>query len=100
MANDTDSASYWRHAKCKDMMAEKRGYTTILRKMFPNVLWCCNEDLQGKVRKRADFDSIESSSDILGLLNAIEQEGYRVKSAEYAPIVYHQAQVRFYRLSQ
>ena len=72
------------------IMAEKRTYTSHLRKMSSTVLGCCDEDLRGKVRNRADFDYLESYGDTLGLLKAIKQEGYGMQSAEYAPVAYHQ----------
>ena len=67
--------------------------------MFSTVLGCCDKDLLSKVRNRADFDSLDSSGDNLGLLNVINQEGCRLRSAEYAPVAYHPAQVKFYPLS-
>ena len=100
MVNNTNGAKYLWQAKWKKMMDKKRGYTTSLRKMFPTVLGLCNKDLQGKVWNQTEFDSLESDGDILGLLNTIEQEGNGVRISEYAPVAYHQAQVKFYRLSQ
>ena len=68
--------------------------------MFPTVLGCYDEDLWGKVQKRAKFDDLESSSNTLSLLSAIEQEGYGIQSAKYALVTYHQVQVKLYCLSQ
>ena len=34
MDDDPDGAKYWCQVECKDMMAEKRGYTSNLRKML------------------------------------------------------------------
>ena len=68
--------------------------------MLPTVLGCCDEDLQSKFRNRANFDYLKSYGNTLGLLNAIDQEGYTIRIAEYAPVTYHQAQVKFYRLIQ
>ena len=53
-----------------------------------------------KVLNQADFDSLESSGDTDGLLNVINQERYRLRSAKYAFVAYHLAQVKFYLLRQ
>ena len=68
--------------------------------MFPFVLGCCDEDLQGKFKNRDDLYYLKSSGDNLGLLNPINQEGYGIWSAEYAYVSYHQVQVNFYLLNQ
>ena len=94
-----NGAKYWCKAECKEMVAEKITYTSNLRKMSPTVLRCCNKDLQGNVRNQDNFDYLKASSDTRGLLNAINQEGYRLRSAKYASGAYHQAQVKFYCLS-
>ena len=78
MVENTNGAKYWWQAECKDMMAKKRGYTYKLHKMSPTVLGCCDEGLRGKVKNRADFDSLESSDNTLALLNAIKKEGHGV----------------------
>ena len=75
MAEDPDSAKYGWQSEYKDMMTKKRGYTASLHKMFPTGLGCCDKDLQGKIQNRVDSDSLKSSRDTLGLLNAIEKEG-------------------------
>ena len=49
-------------------MDEKIGRTASLSKMFPTVLGLCNEDRQGRVRNRANFDYLESSDDTLSLI--------------------------------
>ena len=76
MANYPDGAKYLWQAECKETMEGKIGYTSNLRKMFLTVLGCFYKNLRGKVRNRSDFDSLESSGDTLGLLNAIKQEGH------------------------
>ena len=75
-------------------------YTSNLRKIVSTALGCCDQDLQGKVRNRSDFDSFEPSGNTLGLINMIWQKGYRVQSAKYTPVTYHQTHVKFYRLSK
>ena len=55
------------------MMEEKITFTSNLRKMFPTVLGCFNEDLQVKVKNWADLDYLKSSGNNLGLLNDIKQ---------------------------
>ena len=79
-------------------MVEERTYTSNLRKMFPTVLGFYDDDLQGKVRNRANSDYLESSGDTLDLLNTIKQEGCVLWSAKYALVAYHQVQVNFYRI--
>ena len=100
ITNNTDGSKYWWEAEFKEIMAEKRTYTSNLCKMFPTVLGCCDEDLQGKVRNRSDFNYLESSGDTLGLPNGIEQEGYGIRRAKYTPVAYHQEQFKLYQLRQ
>ena len=100
MANDPDGAKYWWQAECKEVVAKNRGYITSLCKMFLTVLGSRDNDLQGKVRNWVDFDSLKSSGNTLGLINAIDQKGYGLQSAKYASFTYHQAQVKFRRLIQ
>ena len=89
ISEDSYGAKYWWQAECTNMMAGKKAYTSNLRKMSPTVLGCCDEDLRGKVQNWDEFDSIESSSDTLDLLNAIEQGGtdYRPPSIPLPPII-------------
>ena len=46
-------------------------------------------------KNQAEFNYLESYGNTLGLLKSIEKEGYRIWIAEYAPVAYHQAQVKF-----
>ena len=81
MADNPDGAKYWWQAKCKEMMADKRTYTSNLCKILPTVLGCCDEELQGKVRNRADLNYLDSSGNTLRLPNAIKKEGYGIQIA-------------------
>ena len=99
MSDNPDGAKYLWQAKCKEIMVKKIGYTASLRKMFPAVLGCFNEDLRRKVKNWVDSNSLESDGDNLSLLSTIEHEVYGVRSAEYEPAAYHQAQVKIYSFS-
>ena len=75
------------------MMAEKRTYTSNQRKMFPTALECCDEDLRGKVRNRADFNYLDSSGNTLDLINATNRRGmeYVTPSTPLPPNISHRS---------
>ena len=69
--------------KFGDYMKEEKKARTSLQSLFPLLLGQCDDYLRGRIKNRSAFQQLLSSSDTVGLLRAIEEEGYSVNNHEF-----------------
>ena len=66
-----------------------------------SVIWAqCSKPMQSKVKTSADFNKIESKSNVLGLLKEIKYIAYKFETRGYIYSSLHEAKKAFFKVFQ
>ena len=71
-----------------------------LQKAYSLIHVQCNELLKSKLKTSANWETVSSQYDMLGLLDAIKTTIYKSEDQKYLPLSLHHAKRNFYAFRQ